>query len=466
MKRAAVFALLFLLLLASRLAHRGILWAEEDLPMAAAAEMRDGRTIYRDFWFDKPPLLPALYLAWGVRDGVPLRVAGAVFGLLACWLAYLAAAGRWGESEGLVAACLLAFFLIFGLPSAVMPLAADLTMVAPHLAAILFAWRGRPYWAGVAAGVAVCLNLKGLFVLAAAAIWTWRAAPWLAAGFATPLILGAAWMGATGALGAFYEQVWVWGRVYAADTFVERPWQAVLARTANWAGLHNALVLGAAWFLWEEKSAERRRWILWILVSAAAVTLGWRFFPRYYFQLLPPMVLAAAAGLWRRRDRRILVGFVLLSLAIPLVRFLPRYILLATGRSGDWSDTALDRDCRDAAALVRAQAGPGDTLFVWGFRPSLFVLTGLRAGTPYLDSQPLTGVPADRHLSQSRNVMPEVARRHREIVTGYSPDFLIDGLGPYNPDLAITGYPDLQEWLGHYEEAGRTAGAVIYRRKR
>jgi hypothetical protein len=41
----------------------------------------------------------------------------------------------------------------------------------------------------------------------------------------------------------------------------------------------------------------------------------------------------------------------------------------------------------------------------------------------------------------------------------------VDGLGPYNPRLAITEYADLREWLANYREAGRTAGTVIYRRK-
>src|SRR5258708_37025150 len=81
MRPGTFFAALFLILLAARLCHVDILWAEEDLPMAAATQMQFGRTLYRDVWFDKPPLLASINLAWHVRTGWPLRVAGALYAL-------------------------------------------------------------------------------------------------------------------------------------------------------------------------------------------------------------------------------------------------------------------------------------------------------------------------------------------------------------------------------------------------
>jgi len=101
---------------------------------------------------------------------------------------------------------------------------------------------------------------------------------------------------------------------------------------------------------------------------------------------------------------------------------------------------------------------------VWGFRPEIYVYTGLPAATRFLDSQPLTGVPADRHLTQSRPVAPEAARGHRAELARTRPAIVVDGLGPYNPALAITSYPDLRDWLANYSEAARTAHTIIYRR--
>ena len=74
-KPRVLFPLLFVVLLAARLCHSGILWAEETLPLAAAQQMRLGRVLYRDIWFDKPPLLALAHLPF--TYGWPLRVAGA-----------------------------------------------------------------------------------------------------------------------------------------------------------------------------------------------------------------------------------------------------------------------------------------------------------------------------------------------------------------------------------------------------
>ena len=38
-------------------------------------------------------------------------------------------------------------------------------------------------------------------------------------------------------------------------------------------------------------------------------------------------------------------------------------------------------------------------------------------------------------------------------------------LGPLNPALAITNFPDLREWLANYREVGRTRFSIIYKLK-
>src|SRR5436309_9995674 len=88
---------LFLFLLTTRLCHTGVVWVEESYPAAAAIQMLHGKTLYRDIWFDKPPLSSMIYLLWGAHAGIPLRVAGAVFVFLTCWLAFLFARAMWTE---------------------------------------------------------------------------------------------------------------------------------------------------------------------------------------------------------------------------------------------------------------------------------------------------------------------------------------------------------------------------------
>lgn len=462
--RPALWGLLFLLILVSRLCHVEILWPEENLPLAAAVQMLHGKALYGDVWFDKPPLTAAVYLLWGAQTGWVLRLAGALYVFACSVVAYLMARRMWGEREGLLAAWGLAFFLVFGLPSAVIPLAADLLMLLPHLAAVYLAWQRRPFWSGVLAGVALLVHSKGLFVLAACALWMPRSLPWLAAGFLAPNLLAAAWLTAQGSLGAYWRQFWEWGALYASHTFVERPLANGLLRTANWMGFHAALVAGAAWFWWRDRESARGRFALWAALSLAGVATGWRFFPRYYFQLLPAVALAAARGFALLGRRRALA--LSLLLLVPLVRFGPRYAELArdlvAGRPHPWSDVAMDRDSRDAARILRGMAAPGDTLFVWGFRPELYAYTRLPAGTRFLESQPLTGVFADRHLFQSEPLSPERTRAHREELARTSPTFVVDGLGPLNPALALESFPDLQPWLRNYRLAALTYGTAIY----
>lgn len=454
----AVLALLFLGLLATRLCHSAIVWVEEAYPTAAAIQILDGKALYRDIWFDKPPLAAFLYLLWDARIGVILRVAGAAFIFACCWMLWRFARDLWGPREGLAAALLLGFFLTFGIHAAVMALAPDLLMVLPHIAAVYFAWRGRPLLSGLTAGIALLLNAKAFFVLAACVFFAWRglvwiSEAWLIAGFVIPNIAALIWFGRP-----YIDEVWRWGFLYSQATFA---FSTAFLRTANWAGFQCALILGAAVALCQEK---RWRWkmIAWILLSLAAVAAGWRFFPRYYFQLLPVMALLAARGYtllgrWR--------ALMLVLLLIPLVRFGPRYAMLANdlahGRQSHWSDLALNQDSHAVADRI----GHSGTLLVWGYRPDVFAYTRMPAGTRFLDSQPLTGVLADRHLTSSRPVAPELAARNRRDLVATDPTWIVDGLGPLNPALAITNYPDLSDWLAGYRMVGRTPFSIIYRIK-
>jgi hypothetical protein len=446
-------ALLFVGLVAARLCHSGIVWIEEAYPAAAAIQILDGKALYRDVWFDKPPLSALVYLLWDARMGVLLRIAGAAFIFACCLMLWRFARDVWGPREGLAAALLLGFFLTFGIPAAVLALAPDLLMVLPHIAAVYLAWRGRPLLSGFVAGVALLVNAKAFFVLAACIFFAWRGAGWLLAGFAIPNIVALIWLGQP-----YIDQVWRWGAMYSEQTL---SFATGFIRTANWAGFQAALIVGAAFALWKE---NRWRWkmIAWLLLSLGAVAAGWRFFPRYYFQLLPVMALLAARGYTLLgRCRAVMLALLL----IPLIRFGPRYVKLADDlvhhRQSNWSDVALNEDSHAAADQI-AHAG---TLLVWGYRPDIFTYTRMPAGSRFLDSQPLTGVLADRHLTTSEPFAPAWAARNRRELIASDPTWIVDGLGTINPALAITNYPDLHEWLANYREVGRTRFSVIYKLK-
>ena len=154
------------------------------------------------------------------------------------------------------------------------------------------------------------------------------------------------------------------------------------------------------------------------------------------------------------------MAIAVLALAlIPVVRFGPRYVQLLRG-DRNWSDLAMMQDSRLAGENLKHAAGPGADLLVWGYRPDIFVYSGLPAATRFLDSQPLTGVIADRHLGDARASAPEMAAENRKQLEGVAPAFIVDGLGPYNPALAIDRYFDLRG----YRTIARHPGNVIYER--
>jgi hypothetical protein len=83
----------------------------------------------------------------------------------------------------------------------------------------------------------------------------------------------------------------------------------------------------------------------------------------------------------------------------------------------------------------------------------------------FWDSQPLTGVPADRHLSVSEAVYAGPAAQNRQELVRTRPTFIVDGLGLLNPHLAPAVYPEVQAWLSNYNLVGTTQLSRIYRRR-
>ena len=283
------------------LCHAHILWADEDYHLAAGIQTLHGKLLYRDLWYDKPPLAAWVYAAMGAFPGWPLRLFDALFVLAVCAATWRFARDLWGRREAPIAAGLMAFFLNFDLAAAVIPIAPDMFMLLPHIVAVHCAWKGKPLAAGLWCGAAFLFHTKGVFVLAACALLAWRALPALCLGFAIPNVAVLAGLAAAGALPPYFQQVWEWSAAYARSSPELHPIANGLRRTADWLGFHAALALGAAAFWWENRKREGWWLAAWLAISFAGVALGARFFPRYFLQILPPMVLLASHGLTRRK---------------------------------------------------------------------------------------------------------------------------------------------------------------------
>ena len=462
---------LVLALAAFRLAHVHLLWADEDYHLAAAIQILNGKIPYRDFWYDKPPLSALYYLLIGGFAGWPLRLLDLFYILSACLLLFQLARLWWSELEAWIAALLFAFFTTFYLPSAIIPFAADAVMLVPHLSAIYCAALRKPLWTGVFCGVAFFANPKALFVFATCAVWLLPDLLALCAAFSITAGMGWVALWGIGAWDGYVEQVWRWGLRYAVGSPVTDPFRNGLLRTLNWVSFHAALLFGSVAGMLAIEWDKKKRLGVWIAFSFFGVALGSRFAPHYFLQLLPSLVLVSARGvvvLFRARPRIASLVFTA-ALLVPAIRFGPRYFMLAAnnlrGQTPGWIDVAMDLDSQRVANFINARKHAGDTLFVWGYRPDVYVDTRLIPRGLFWDSQPITGVAADRHLFATTTIYRGAAVRNRRLLSLTKPTWLVDGLGLLNPALQPSAYPDLRSWLAAYELAGKTKLSVIYRRR-
>jgi len=254
--------------------------------------------------------------------------------------------------------------------------------------------------------------------------------------------------------------------------------------------------------------------LIWLAASYAGLSVGGRFYTHYFFQIMPALSVIGARGLCEiasytdargKRLRLAVAALLVIGLSITVVRFHTRTITLAAdwarGKKGEgtvtWFHERLNHEERMVAATVRdlpepadavdhlglegiraggprtrAADGPADYLFVWGYRPELYYWSGLLPASRYLSTQPLTGVPADAQYAngEHRSILTDssTASAREQLIrdlTQTQPKYIVDELGFFNSDLAITKYEDLQIVMDNYKALGAIGRFFVYIRK-
>lgn len=253
--------------------------------------------------------------------------------------------------------------------------------------------------------------------------------------------------------------------------------------------------------------------LVWLAVSYGGVLLGGRLYSHYFLQILPALSLVSARGLseiaatLKRSDEALRKGIttiLVLGFVFTLIRFHGRTVALAAdmvrGRKSEmtagWFHERIDSEERLVAAAVRelpeheidaglvapealrsggprmrAADAPTDYLFVWGYRPEIYYISGLLPASRYLSTQPLTGVPADVHyFANYRSVLDpsSTAAAREQLVRDLRetrPKYIIDELGMFNADLSINSYPELEELMKEYKPTGPVERFMIYCRR-
>ena len=189
-------------------------------------------------------------------------------------------------------------------------------------------------------------------------------------------------------------------------------------RTLNWGGFHIALLLGAALGLLELcQRRERWRTAGWLLLSASC-----RLDRRPLFPALLLPTPSRPSPSWRHAafsasPCRLGCSSCWRSRGALRPRSSPRRPRAGQRRRASRRDP-------------RPYRKPGDTLFVWGYRPELFAFTrtcppGRVSGFAAPHRSP-RGPPPD----ESQPHVSESAREYRATLEETRPTFVIDGLGP------------------------------------
>jgi 4-amino-4-deoxy-L-arabinose transferase-like glycosyltransferase len=379
-----------------------------------AQQWSRGARLYDTAWLDRPQGLLLTYRAllwiddsgWTIRLGMVL--AGAIITVALGVIGWLLA----GRAVGVAAAWIYAVVgvaphlegmtfngeLLAGVPSTV-----------SIALAVLWWRRSRSLWwlaaAGVLAGVALTMKQSGIdgivvglvvVILAARAGrgGLLKAAGVFAAGVAVPLIasvlhgIAVGWSAYWTAL-IGYQLSALGGAGSNAGT----RWTD-LGRHAGDIALDLQLLVVVSFFGWRVLD-KGSRWLLaaWLFAGFVGINLGGSYWPHYFVQPLPALVLLVAAtvvAVPATPLRRTLGAVVVLPTLVWLVALVP----MSPERRADTIpyDALAARDDR-IAAVIRASTTPADRIYVLESEAYLYFAAHRESPYPYLWGKPIDKIP-------------------------------------------------------------------------
>ncbi len=239
---------------------------------------------------------------------------------------------------------------------------------------------------------------------------------------------------------------------------------------------------------------------LWLLSAIFVLVLQAKFYDYHWLPLLPPLALLAGAALDRalragahfvstriydepgtarlaHREALLLddvastlvvLGLLSMMAATTLGRSLP-YLLgqqpqveyYATFQGGEFvADESLL-----VADYLRERTTPGDSLYIWGFRPEIYYLTGLNPATRFIFQFPLV----------AEWYPPEWRQENVDVLWAALPPYVLVVQADYMPwvtgshddsNTLLQRYTELNNWLiFNYERDTQIGNIFIWRRK-
>jgi 4-amino-4-deoxy-L-arabinose transferase-like glycosyltransferase len=248
-------------------------------------------------------------------------------------------------------------------------------------------------------------------------------------------------------------------------------WHKGIVHTLTFVAACLPLVMGAILAcrdkegVWAGRIAERTALLGLLAASAIGAAAGARFYPHYYVQLIPPLVLLAAryyARLWSQMIQPpywfLRPGVTYAWLALTIIVFSIKH----------WTGLAPRRVPSEAGRYVFTHSSPADRIFIWGQTPEIYLDAHRRPASRYITTFPLTGYvfggPIPGFDTRSR-ILSGAWTTLEQDFTRHPPTYIVDVQpDPKSAQFPVKNFPILAKLLAErYQPVANTAEGVIYR---
>lgn len=468
-----------------------------------ARGMLNGRVPYVDLWNPKPP---AVFVVYAAAMAIFGQTAPALRALdfpvvLLSGLAIYGIGRRIARPAVGIWAALL--FAVFYFTETFWTLTQnDGIVLVPMTAAAYAALRvieaqGVRRWmwaftAGALCGLSIWFKYPFALFGAALALGWWlsvrpsmahtlRLGGWFAVGGILPLLLGTLVLVAAGAWAEFLRSAQVTSQ-YTALTFNPADFVSLMGTALGyrWSQWGLLFVLAAVGILishrWESRGVGGWLIGLWLLAGLLVMLVQAKGYDYHWLPMLPPLALLAGdalARLLKRGGHRWLAGAAALGL----------YVVLALGiwpKTWDYLTEQEDGlayagrfvagefradESMQMVDFLRARNVPGDSLYIWGFRPEVYYLSGLNPATRFIFQFPLVG----------SWYPPEWRQENVDVLWAALPPYALVLQVDYMPwvtgsnddsNTLLQSYTALNDWLVyHYERDTQIGNFFVWRRK-
>ncbi len=389
---------------------------DENEYSIAALKILNGGLPYKDFLIYQPPLVYYFYALsfklFGIYNFIGVHILLIALVTVTVYFIYLAAKEAFSSDRaGLLAAIFYAGASVIFLPQDMLAANCEILSVLPLSIGAWFYFvaerrlKDSPlFLAGMFAGIAALTKYQcGIVIVPMFLALLLRKKPiaaiYLIFGFLFPVAVAVFLFWRAGAWNEAFD-LWLYITRYAKGP----PQGDALYVLIKFAirTLFMAIAASGVWFFGFKGAAQntfkRPFLILWLLFSFVPVIVGGRMYFHYYFVVLLPLCVLAAGSIV---EKGISVPMKWIFLTMGLCATVATFTYAAYK---PFQVPTVREDWKYVVDYFHDNAAPNDSLFIWGYCPQIYVLSGLRPVTRFTTADYLTGkTPATAGMEYDPN---------------------------------------------------------------